>query len=294
MTETSTELQAFAAATENGALIDALSDQRRDLVVVDTGVPNFQAFIDDDGKVITVDTRPDVERRQVGPDHASGTTVTHGLDDMRALAVKWYAEPENRSEFVTYCDETTMTFTTVLDDSDDGNPGWRGHRLTYRLEHTPAMKAWLANDRRLLDQTDFAEHIENRLRDVIRPDAADLLEIAQTMSATGSIEFRSGSRLQDGRTQLKYVEETDAIGGHDGTLEIPHRFALSIPPFVGTLNQEIEARFRWRMKSGVLTLGYLLDDVEELTRQAFDQLVNELDSNVDWLVVRAVAPDPRR
>ena len=285
-----TELQAIACGTENGALIEALDNRPRELHEVPTDVDALSVFIDPDGRVITVDKRAELEEDRTYPSRSDRIITVHGLDDMKAMAEKWYGEPELRNTFVTYADETDMTFVTVLDDHDDGVPGRRRHKLVYRLAFTPAMEAWLNHDRSWLDQVAFAEHLEDRLRDVIRPDSADLLEIAQTLSAKTSIDFRSGQRLVDGRAQLKYIEETDAVGGQSGDLEIPGRFALMIPPFVGTQAQEIEARFRFRMRSDGLKLGYLLDDVDQMKRDAFEQLFTEFEANVDWLTVRAVAP----
>lgn len=283
-------LDGLIATSENAALIEALKDQKRALEPVVSGVDHLQKYIDDDGKVITVDTRTEVEEALVDPSIAKGTTVVHGLYDMVSLAGFWLSD---HSRFVTYANEKDTTFTTILDHDFEGLPGWRRHRLMYRLEPTTAMAAWLKLDRRMVEQLTFAEHIEDRMRDIIDPESADLLEIAQTLSASGAIQFRSGTRLRDGATNFTYVEETEAAGGQDGTLPIPARFTLMIPPFIGAQAVEIGARFRWRMKSGDLTLGYLLDDIDQLTADSFEQLVTELDSNVDWTVVRGEAPTQR-
>ena len=271
--------------TDTAALIEYVSETAEPVQVSHHAQP-VQAFVWPNGETDGVDHRYLEEK----PDRMRGTTIVHRLDHVLALVKQKHGDNVGPGT-VTYADHKGRRITTVLNDEDSSGIGWADHRITYFCDRTPAWEAWLALDRALNDQEPFAEHIENRLGDIIQPDPADLLEIAQTMAASGTVEMRSARRLRDGRTKLNYHEDTNAVGGSDGQLEIPSTITLLLPLFHGTIATEITARFRYRFRNGNLTVGYLLNDPEAVERAAFAQLVDELTSAVPWTVIEAAAPN---
>jgi uncharacterized protein YfdQ (DUF2303 family) len=164
----------------------------------------------------------------------------------------------------------------VLDDHSAEANGWREHRAELVLQPSPEWARWSSLDRRLVDQQDFAEHIEQGLLDIADPAAADMLEVAQSIEASMSASFRSGLRLQSGATKLKYEEEIDAKAGQSGELEIPKEITLMLAPFVGEERRAITARFRYRIVGGKLKLGYFLDRPEEILREAVEAIAERL------------------
>lgn len=153
-------------------------------------------------------------------------------------------------------------------------PMHRQHRAVLQLRTTPGYLRWVSAHGKYMDQESFAQLVEDGLTEIARPDGADLLEIAQTMHASTTANFKSGHRLQDGRVQFQYLEEIDARAGADGLLTIPERITLVFSPWFGSDPVQIEARLRYRLNGGKLTFGVWLIQVEEAIRDAFQNEVN--------------------
>lgn len=176
----------------------------------------------------------------------------------------------------------------------DEGAGWGDHRLTLALQQTPAWKAWAAFDRRMIGQVDFAEHIEERLADIVTPPGADMLELAQTFQATRTVAFESSKRLSNGQTQLGYRESEDATAGKKGQLQIPERFELALRPYEGTDPYKVTARLRYRINGPTLAIGYLLDRPDEILRAAFLDIVTDVAGRTERIIFNGTAPAAAR
>jgi uncharacterized protein YfdQ (DUF2303 family) len=164
----------------------------------------------------------------------------------------------------------------VLNDNAPEASAWGDHRLALQLVYTDEWKRWAAHDGRLLDQETFAEHIEESQVDVVEPDAADLLEIAQTFHATTTSSFKSAKRLNSGEVQLEYVEDIAASAGRKGDLSIPTELVLGIPIFLGEEVVRLTALLRYRIRDGKLAIGYKLVRPGDVVRQAIDAVAEQL------------------
>lgn len=161
-----------------------------------------------------------------------------------------------------------------------GVAGWRDHRAALELKLTPAWKRWAGASGKMLDQTTFAELIEDGITEIANPDGATLLEIAQTISASTDATFRSAHRLRDGQTQFSYVENVTTTAGATGELTIPQKLELVIAPFHGVAPRLITARLRYRITSGALTLGIILDQPEQYLADAVDEVAAHIREGV--------------
>ncbi|WP_310962108.1 DUF2303 family protein [Nocardioides terrisoli] len=168
--------------------------------------------------------------------------------------------------------------------------GWADHRVTYAVQHTPAWKAWVEHNGKLLDQATFAELIEDRAVDIVRPSAADMLELAQHFYASKGGAFESSKLLSSGESQLVYREEIDAKAGRAGRLDIPKDFDLALVPFEGADTYKVTARFRFRIVDAALRVGYRLQRPEDVLREAFEGVVGQVESTVTEPVFRGVSP----
>jgi len=177
-----------------------------------------------------------------------------------------------------YADWRQRRATAVINDHDGASAGWGDHRATLTLQATPEWTAWAALDGKYLPQTDFAEHIIATTADIVDPDAADLLEMAETFTATQSVQFKSGSRLQNGQRQLIYVETIDAQAGPAGNVTIPESILLKLAPFDGAEPVAMGARVRYRINGGDLRIGYVLDRPDLVLREAFATVMAGVES----------------
>lgn len=165
------------------------------------------------------------------------------------------------------------TVTAVFNGPSRDHPGWGDHRAVLTLTPTESWKRWLAQDGRLGEQVAFAEHVGNNVRDIVDPSGAEMLEVAQHLEASVKGEFREANRLSNGQRQFVWTETITAKAGELGQAVIPERFLLELAPFEGAERQVIEARLRYRIREGKLTIGYVLDRPDLVLRTSFVQVL---------------------
>lgn len=166
--------------------------------------------------------------------------------------------------------------TGIINSNGDA-AGWGDHTISYGVAFTKAWVAWANYDGKWLDQTTFAEHIEDRAIDVRKPAAADMLEIAQNFKATNNVHFKSTKHLSTGQTELEYRENIDASATTKaGQLTIPEIIVLGLQPFEGAKSYAVNARFRFRINGGNLQMSYRLERPEDILRAAFKDVVDTI------------------
>lgn len=179
-----------------------------------------------------------------------------------------------------FADLDAGMFTAVLDahGGDFEDARWQQHRLILQLQQTLPWETWLARDRKMLGQQEFAEFLEDNARDITgkRVTAADLLEVAQHFQAHTTVKFTQGKRLASGETQLLYTETIDAKAGDRGEIVIPSEFDLAIVPYEDCEATVMAARFRYRLVNGELKLGYFLNDPARTARDACEAIAVKL------------------
>ncbi len=182
-------------------------------------------------------------------------------------------------------DERGGGFCAVLDYhrgvSADGAPlaGWAEHRAELKLRVTPEWERWLSRASKDLMQREFAEFLEDNAADIVvpescstAPNSAVMLDVALTLQAKSEVQFSSAQRLQNGQTQLTYNEQITAQAGAEGKLQVPARFYLSVPPFVGAERYLVGARLRYRVTGGKLTFKYELERPHKVVEAALADL----------------------
>jgi uncharacterized protein YfdQ (DUF2303 family) len=133
------------------------------------------------------------------------------------------------------------------------------HKVVYDCPLTPEAKKWFDNDKKPMDQTQFASFIEDGLLEITEPSGGEMLEIASTLQAKNAVNFRSGIRLDNGQAQMTYEENIQGSAGVTGELKIPQKIAIVLRIFRGDIaGYRIEANFRYRIKEGKLTMWYEL------------------------------------
>lgn len=169
-----------------------------------------------------------------------------------------------------YADASSLTITAVLDAHTADGARFGKHRATLSLRTTDAWDQWIAKDGRLMEQTAFAEHLEDHLPELVTPPAAEMLEIASSIQGSTKADFQAGVRLANGTRQLSFVETTTAKAGQKGQLVIPETFEIGLVPFEGSAPYKMSARFRYRIENGgSLRLSYKLDRPGDILKAAF-------------------------
>ncbi len=208
---------------------------------------------------------------------------------------------ETPEAFVAYydrfCDETAslvfactekFTVTGIIDWHDpQKNAGFAQHRVVYAAPRSDEWKIWTDADGTRMTQADFSQFLEDNVKDIREPDGADVLEIARQLEVKKKVEFASALRLSDGQREFTYNEEVDG-STRRGQMKVPEEFTLGIPVFVDGESYQVTARLRYRIDGGQLKLWYDLLRPHEIERDAFGQIVTQIEGGVKTDVLMAV------
>ncbi|MFJ2183411.1 DUF2303 family protein [Streptomyces anulatus] len=261
------------------------SDLNGTQAVVDVAMRAAQPHQLDPGFIYTIVT-PGGGVQKVdltGPEHTgiparkSGTTLVRDVDSFLA-----YFDKHSDESTEVYADVESRTITAVLDAHTANNARWSGHRLELRLRATSAWRAWTSMDGQLVPQGQFAEFIEDNLVDLVEPDSATMLELAESFEATTSAEFQSSQRLDSGQRRFSFVEDVQAKAGHKGEITIPATLTLALRPFEGCEAYRVIARFRYRLdrQKGELRLGFKIERPEDILTSAFEDIRALVDDGI--------------
>jgi uncharacterized protein YfdQ (DUF2303 family) len=245
----------------------------------DDDSPQLAAFVvPAGGKVEVRDIEDALAKYRATPSRKTGCFHVHDADSFISYVRKHGLDGATE----VWSDAQGQRITGVINGHSDGSDaGWGDHSVVYQVALTDAWKAWMRLNGNLVDQVTFANHVEDRMVDIIEPDAATLLEIAQSFEATTRVAFESANVLSSGERQFVYREETDARAGQSGTLSIPKEFVISVQPFEGAEMFELTARLRYRLREGQLTIGYQLVRPEDILRAAFVSVSDHVAAGVD-------------
>jgi len=166
--------------------------------------------------------------------------------------------------------EPEIKVIAVLDyhGAAEGGPRWGQHRVTLMLRKSEEWIRWTNANNKHFDQAGFAEFLEQNAIDITTPDPAAMMDVARDLQATTEVEFGAGTRMQDGQVRFKYTETTKATVGA-GQIQVPERFTLTLPVFIGGERVKMEALLRFRVKDCKLVIWYTLVRPEETIRSAF-------------------------
>lgn len=231
----------------------------------------FHVVTSPDGTIKVIDLEDHRDDHRDAPRRKTGS---YAVDDAASFIA--YLTKHGDAATEVWADTARACVTGVLNANEGGVARFEDHRVLYAARLTDAWKAWLALDGKLIDQSTLAEHLEDRALDIIDPSAADMLELAQTFTATIGVNFESSKRLSSGERQLEYREQVDAKAGRAGRLDIPEKFVLALQPYEGSEKYKVTARLRYRITDGTLRIGYRIERPEDIAREAFTGVVTEI------------------
>ncbi|GAA1909205.1 hypothetical protein GCM10009737_07980 [Nocardioides lentus] len=281
-TEHTTDLepQEFLAAASPRSEADAVADVARQAVepqALDIAQRLHVLQVPAGGSAVVVDVEDYLDIYRDRPRRKKGKYDVHDAASLLA-----YLDKHGEEETEVWADLDSRTITAVLNAHTDrplteaDAAGHGDHRVKLTVKLTDAWKRWAEHDGKLLEQSKFAELIEDGAADIVRPSGADMLEVAQTFQATIGVDFKSSRLLDSGERQLVYAESVEARAGRTGTVEIPKDFDLAIKPFEGGDTFRVLARFRYRISEGTLRIGYRLDRPADVLRDAFGSVVEQV------------------
>lgn len=172
-------------------------------------------------------------------------------------------------------------FVAILNDHRKDEAGWGDHRAQYNCPISKEWKEWKSFSGAPRDQIAFSEFIETHTQDIIsstndEPTGAMMLEVATSFKAQKKVNFASGQRLDNGQVDFVFQEEIQGSAGAKGHIKVPERFFIGIPVFEGGAPYRIEAKLRYRLKDGALSMWFDLVRDHKVQEAAFMDIWNEI------------------
>jgi uncharacterized protein YfdQ (DUF2303 family) len=155
-------------------------------------------------------------------------------------------------------------------------PAWGSHRASYSPVQTAEWQRWLQSNKKRMDQTSFAEFLEENQDLIVEPKGADLLEMIQTLEGKNHIDCNSLIRLSNGQTRLEYIEQVTLKGQVNnvpGAVEFPSMLVAGIIPFDGGAAYKVRCRLRYRIENRKLAFWYEIIDPHLIIKSAVDDLI---------------------
>lgn len=182
-------------------------------------------------------------------------------------------------------------FVAVLNEHHT-TAGWRDHRVTFTLKNSKECDAWHQRQAKDMSQEQFAYFIEDNLPDFVNPAGARMLEIALNFKVNRKVSFKSAMNLSDGTMSLEYADALDGGGtGAPRRIAMPEIFKISIPVWdgLGQRKYEFDARLRYRVSEGALSIKYDLIRPHKVIEQAFADTLGGIKKSLkDVLVIFGV------
>jgi hypothetical protein len=180
-----------------------------------------------------------------------------------------------RSRALCIADEAKETIRLIFDAQPNE---WGNVYADLKLVGSSEAMRWAKASGTYMAQQDFAEFCELNLETFSSPDAATILEIAQTFQAKSTVDFSSAVRLSSGAIKLKREEQINATAGERADISIPEVLTVAMPLFKYGKAYAVKARLRYRIVDSAVRLSVLLVDPEMAIEHAFKEVVDEVSS----------------
>ncbi|MGM1186191.1 YfdQ family protein [Serratia liquefaciens] len=215
--------------------------------------------------------------------------IRQAVNLISASSLIAYVKKFSDERTAIFADKSVTRIEAVLDyHSGPGSAEWATHRAVYNCPYSDEWKEWAERNKHAMNQTDFAEFLENHIQDIAPvsdnykgPSGTELLEMVLAFQETRKAEFKSVRRLQDGTFQMSYSDEKDG----SGNTSLPEKISLAIAPFHNGAPYQVEARIRYRLKDGGLALWYELIEPKKIVEHAFTEIVVDLETQLENIPV---------
>ncbi|MFA5633441.1 MAG: DUF2303 family protein [Porticoccaceae bacterium] len=206
-----------------------------------------------------------------------------------------YVNRHKQPETVIYAkvdkDESDMplTVTAVFNDhqSKDNIPaqaGWQDFRAILAPEASHEWRTWTTHSGRQMSQFEFAQFVDDNIKDISSgqegyPTGTEMLQMALAFEISQDKRIKSAIRIQSGGTNIEYVEDDDASTvAHMRAFD---KFMLGIPVFWRGQAYAVEAKLRYRVREGKLTLWYDLVRVDVVVDDAVEQVLEAVGAGTE-------------
>lgn len=209
-------------------------------------------------------------------DIKAGTITVESIDSLVDYVGRFATD-----ETAVFASANINSITGVLDWHQSAEPfgSLARHKVVLPLQFSDEWKAWAGINNRALGQKQLGEFLEEYLHNVVKPDAAQVLESVLTLSGKKSVNYKNATRLANGDVSLVWEETTEAKAGQKGELKVPSELTLRIPVYAGCEAEttfEIRTMFRYNIQDGSLTFQLKMLGIEKIHDLAFEAVYSSL------------------
>lgn len=209
-------------------------------------------------------------------DIKAGTITVESIDSLVDYVGRFATD-----ETAVFASANINSITGVLDwhQSTELFGSLARHKVVLPLQFSDEWKAWAGINNRALGQKQLGEFLEEYLHNVVKPDAAQVLESVLTLSGKKSVNYKNATRLANGDVSLVWEETTEAKAGQKGELKVPSELTLRIPVYAGCEAEttfEIRTMFRYNIQDGSLTFQLKMLGIEKIHDLAFEAVYSSL------------------
>jgi uncharacterized protein YfdQ (DUF2303 family) len=197
------------------------------------------------------------------------------------------------AECVIYADidSTTSMFylIAVINDNAADRPLWRDHTCTFAPKQSVEWVRWSSNNKRQMNQADFATWLEDNQGDVRSvngsPSGADILAMAQAFEVNADKRVKSHVNLQSGGVRFEFVE--DETKDTRTSMEAFRRFTLALPVFDGSSDAyPVEARLKYRDTGGKVSFWYELIRPDRAFKTAVQSELEQIKAGTGFMILQ--------
>ena len=273
--------------------VERLKEPKVELVTLKRGDESESMFavVPKDRNLVSV--KPLLDEYLSAPDRIEGTAEFTALESFIEHTKRF--SDDGSAVFLSGDRTCAPKLTTVFDYSNKVAPRFGKHRSEYLFPVSEEWANWHLAQRDM-DQTAFARLLEDRILDVLHPDAAGdtvkqfgqdlgielatpqkLMELSRGLSVRVDQRVERVVNLSTGEGQMNF---TEAHNGQDGTpLKVPGGFALAIPVFRNGPRYQVPVRLRYRVQGGAVVWKvalYRTDIIlQDATEEASDLVASE-------------------
>nr|WP_250811622.1 DUF2303 family protein [Neorhizobium tomejilense] len=237
------------------------------------GLPaSIPVFIDrQSGRPISVKSLLDEWR--TSPERKAGSATVNVLESFIGLT-KRHATKDS----VIFADTNwkSPSLTAIIDyhRNESGGPADNcKHRIKYPFPLTEEWSAWVANNSKMLNQTQFAEFIEDHRADLASPHddevtywqellggkmayPNELQMLSRGLKIHAETKASSAVTLATGEGEIAWEETHTARDAKGGKIVVPSLFMISVAPFYQGEKARVPVRLRYRLPQGGGAVGW--------------------------------------
>jgi len=170
--------------------------------------------------------------------------------------------------------------------SGDAQARWNEHQCVLRVVPSPEYALLLAFHKAgVMDQFAFAQKLQDAARFITSHSAAEILEIARTISLTSKGSFKTFEDDFSGSVDFKYdLQVSASAGSTEKRLQVPREVTFHCPILLGGALIEIRAELIYRVPPSAaekVQLGLRLPDKAWMEREAIMAVSDELHTQTE-------------